>query len=189
MIRRLSGRIIFHDESEVVIDVHGVGYSVAVSPNTLLELEGVEEVSLWTYLAVRENALDLYGFKTREELRFFELLLTISGIGPKSALGILSIASLQELSRAIRENNPAYLTKVSGVGKKSAEKIVLELRDKIGDFEETIGEISSGDVEAIEALESLGYPTYIARDMLKDVSPDIRETSERVRAVLKKLGS
>jgi holliday junction DNA helicase RuvA len=189
MIRRLSGRIISHDESEIVIDVGGVGYVVAVSPHTIFELEGVEEISLWTYLAVRENALDLYGFITREELNFFELLLSVSGIGPKSALGVLNIASLDELRRAIIENNPSYLTKVSGVGKKSAEKIVLELKDKIEKGSNDTDEILSGDMDAIEALQSLGYPTHTARDILRSIPRDITETGERVRAALKKLGS
>jgi Holliday junction DNA helicase RuvA len=189
MIRRLSGRIISHGESTVVIDAGGIGYLVFVSPHTLLEIAHQEEASLWTYLAVRENALDLYGFKTTEELSFFELLLSVSGIGPKSALGILNIASLSELRRAIHENNPSYLTKVSGVGKKSAEKIVLELKDKIGAVESEEGETLSGDMEAIEALQALGYPTHVARDTLRSIPRDITETAERVRAALKKLGS
>ena len=189
MIRRLSGRIIFRDESEVVLDVGGVGYLVAVSPHTLLELDGAEEISLWTYLAVRETALDLYGFMSRDELDFFELLLSVSGIGPKSALGVLNIASLNELRRAIHENNPSYLTKVSGVGKKSAEKIVLELKDKIGEAGDDRNEVLSGDMDAIEALQTLGYPTHTARDILRSIPREITDTSERVRAALKKLGS
>jgi holliday junction DNA helicase RuvA len=189
MIRRLSGRIISHDESEVVLDVGGVGYVVAVSPHTIFELEGVEEISLWTYLAVRENALDLYGFVTREELAFFELLLSVSGIGPKSALGVLNVASLDELRRAILENNPSYLTKVSGVGKKSAEKIVLELKDKIDKNNDDSDDALKGDMDAIEALQSLGYSAHVVRDILRTIPRDITETSERVRAALKKLGS
>jgi len=189
MIRRLSGRIISHDENEIVLDVGGVGYVVAISPHTTIKLDGAEEISLWTYLAVRENALDLYGFISRDELDFFELLLSVSGIGPKSALGILNIASLSELRRAIHENNPSYLTKVSGVGKKSAEKIVLELKDKIGEAGDSHDEVLTGDMDAIEALQALGYPTHTARDILRGIPREITQTSERVRAALKKLGS
>lgn len=189
MIRSLSGKILVRSTNKIIVEVGGVGYLVYVSPHMSAELIDEGEVSIWTYLAVRETALDLYGFKTQEELSFFELLLSISGIGPKSALGILSIASLDELRRAIRENNPSYLTTVSGVGKKSAEKIVLELKDKVGKTE--IGEERTlgNDMEAIEALQSLGYPTHIARDILRGVPEDVVGTAERLRAALKKLGS
>lgn len=189
MIRNLSGKIVLRSDSEVVIDVNGVGFLVFVSPHTSADLIDKEEVSLWTHLAVRENALDLYGFHNREELRFFQLLLTISGIGPKSALNIMSISSVEEIKRAVRENHPAYLTKISGIGTKTAQKIVLELKDKIGESEEGGTEALKGEVEAIEALKSLGYSTQIAREALRDIPRDITETSERVREALKKLGS
>jgi len=190
MIRRVSGSVVLRDEVSVVLDVGGIGYRIFVPSHTLFELERVHDASLWTYHAVRENVADLYGFKTLEELSFFELLLSVSGIGPKSALAILSIASLGELKRAIRENNPAYLTKVSGVGRKNAEKIVLELKDKLGGVaEEGAAATSEGDIEVLEALEALGYPMHIARNVLRTIPKDIEETPERIKHALKQLGS
>lgn len=188
MIRNLEGKILLRSENEIVIDVGGVGFLVSVPPHVSAELMDVETASLWTHLAVRENALDLYGFINREDLRFFELLITISGIGPKSALNIMSISSVEEIKRAVRENNPGYLTQVSGIGKKTAQKIALELKDKIGEQDEG-GETLKGEAEAIEALTTLGYSTQVAREVLREIPRDVTETSERVRAALKKLGS
>lgn len=188
MIRNLSGKVLLRGANEVVVDVGGVGFLMSVTPHVSAELVDTEEVSLWTHLAVRENALDLYGFTNREDLRFFELLITISGIGPKSALNIMSISSVDEIKRAVRENNPGYLTQVSGIGKKTAQKIALELKDKIGDGTEG-EETLKGEAEAIEALTSLGYSTQMAREVLREIPRDVTETAERVRAALKKLGS
>lgn len=190
MIRRISGSIVLRDGTSIVVDVHGVGYRIFVSPHTLFEMSGADDVSVWTYHAIRENAADLYGFKTLEELSFFELLLSVSGIGPKSALAILGIASLGELKRAIRENNPAYLTKVSGIGRKNAEKIVLELKDKLGSISEEVSvSTSEGDIEVLEALEALGYPMHIARNALRNIPKDVLETPDRIKHALKQLGS
>ncbi len=188
MIRNLSGKILSRNDNEIVVEINGVGFLVSVTPHVAAELSEQAEASLWTHLAVRENALDLYGFIEREDLRFFELLITISGIGPKSALNIMSISSVEEIKRAVREDNPNYLTQVSGIGKKTAQKIALELKDKIGDEDEG-GETLKGEAEAIEALTTLGYSTQVAREVLREIPRDITDTSERVRAALKKLGS
>ncbi|MDZ7726517.1 MAG: Holliday junction branch migration protein RuvA [Candidatus Campbellbacteria bacterium] len=189
MIRSIRGGVISVNDKEVVVESGGIGYRVFISSHTFSSIAEKESVSLWTHLAVRENSLDLYGFADSEELDFFELLLNISGIGPKSAMGILNIASLNELRQAIHENDPAYLTKVSGIGKKNAQKIVLELKGKIGEAEATPNGSHKEEAEAIEALTTLGYSTQAAREILREVPKDITETSERVRAALKKLGS
>ncbi|MFZ2522351.1 MAG: Holliday junction branch migration protein RuvA [Minisyncoccia bacterium] len=182
MIGYLKGRIIDQDIKSIILGVSGVGYKVFTN---VLNLQTKGEIELWTYLAVRENALDLYGFSKKEELEFFELLITVSGIGPKSAMGILTLASLQNLKRAIKTGDTGHLTKVSGIGKKNAEKIVLELKEKLDDFE--IGGVSiSGDVDAVEALKSLGYTERDSREALKKVT-DGKDTGDKVKKALKLL--
>ncbi|HBD24749.1 MAG: Holliday junction DNA helicase RuvA [Candidatus Zambryskibacteria bacterium RIFOXYD1_FULL_40_13] len=194
MIGHLKGQIIYQDLKSIILDVSGVGYKIHTNTASLSSLERSEgnksdkaqaTTEYWTYLAVRENALDLYGFKTREELSFFELLLTVSGIGPKSALGILSVASLQNLRHAVVTGDTAHLVKVSGVGKKNAEKIVLELRDKL---EHVGGDESSlsDDIDALEALKSLGYGEREAREALKKVSEE-KNTGEKIKKAMKLL--
>ncbi len=173
----------------VVVDVGGLGYKVFVTADTLHSLKVGNETFLSTYLAVREDALDLYGFTSKKEKDFFELLLTISGIGPKSALNILSLVSSDTLVSAIRSGSTAHLVKVSGIGRKTAEKIVLELRDKLGGMAMTedmsIG--MSSDADAIEALKALGYDGDDAREALKKIDKEISDTAKKVRAALKLL--
>ncbi len=147
-----------------------------------------ESASFWTYMAVRENALDLYGFNSMDDMQFFELLLEISGIGPKSAIGIMSITSVESLSEAIATGDTAYLTKVSGIGKKTAERIVIELRDKIlkrGSYTNTNNLRDESD--ALLALQSLGYGERESREELKQIDTK-KDTSARVKEALKILG-
>jgi len=184
MIGHLSGKIIHSDFKYVILDVAGVGYKINTNTATLSKT-GSETAEFWTYLAVRENALDLYGFRTKEELDFFELLISVSGIGPKSALGILSIASLSNLRQAISTGDTGHLTKVSGIGKKMAEKIVVELKDKM-DGEESTELTLSGDIDALEALKSLGYTERESREALKKVT-GADGAGEKVKKALKLL--
>ena len=179
MIGYLKGTVVHHNLKSLVLDVSGVGYKIHTNIGSIHDGKPTE---FWTHLAVRENALDLYGFGKREELEFFELLITVSGIGPKSAMAIMSVATLANLRNAISTGDTSHLTKVSGVGKKSAEKIVLELKDK---FEHDAGEFISGDVDALEALKSLGYGEREAREALKKAEGDT--TEKKVRSALKKL--
>ena len=189
MISHLKGTIIFKVPGKVIIDVAGVGYTVYVSSETFTSLPSEKgSVSMWTHLAVRENALDLYGFTKREELRFFELLISVPGIGPKSGLAILSLATTEILQKSISSGNTSYLTKVSGIGKKSAEKIVLELKDKLGADSDTGPDLKE-ETDVVEALKSLGYSLAEVRDALKQINPDTEGTSERVKAAIKILGN
>ncbi|MDO8514427.1 MAG: Holliday junction branch migration protein RuvA [bacterium] len=188
MIGNLSGTVFAIRPGFAIISVGGVGYKVFVTREMLLTLKPKEEAAFWTHLAVRENALDLYGFGGEEELRLFELLLTVSGIGPKSALAILDIASTETLRSAISGGNATYLTKVSGIGRKTAEKIVLELRDKVGASADGSGASLHGDEEALEALRSLGYSQAEARDALRKVPQEIEGGSARLREALKIVG-
>ncbi len=191
MIGQLDGKISFVGANFVIIKACGVGYKVSVSTNTLLKLskEDVDSVPVWTYLAVRENALDLYGFIEHSELKAFEMLITISGIGPKSALGILSVATIDMLRSAVSSGDSSHLTKVSGIGKKMAEKIIIELRDKLGALEGDEGESNElkEESETIEALEALGYSTKDAREALKKTDDSAITTEEKVKQALKNL--
>lgn len=185
MISQLAGNVIHKDERYIILSAGGVGYKVFSTNDTIQKIPLSKPAVIWTYLAVRENALDLYGFTTQEDLNFFELLITISGIGPKSALSILNLATIATLQKAIHTGDASYLTKVSGVGRKNAEKIVLELKDKIG------AEGVSGEAEALvhsdslEALKSLGYSERESRDALKKVPEKITDAGESVKFALK----
>lgn len=189
MISQVRGKITLKSDKFVIIDVGGLGYKVGVSADTLARLQNKNEASLWTHLHVREDALDLYGFEDLAELEFFEMLINISGIGPKSALGIIGVAPIETLKKAIASGDNSYLTKVSGVGRKTAEKIVLELRDKLSALghKAEYGELS-GELDATLALQSLGYSQNEARDALKKVAPTTTDTSAKVKEALKILG-
>ncbi len=190
MIARIEGTIKHLSDKFLIVDVSGLGYKVFALPDTLSSCKLDDKVILWTYHAVRENSMDLYGFKDMEELGFFELLLDVSGIGPKSALSILSIASIEILQKAIVTSDTSYLTKVSGIGRKTAEKIVIELRDKLkshGSIKEGTSLRDEGDV--IEALKSLGYSQGEARDVMKKIPASIEGSNARIKEALKILGN
>lgn len=186
MIGHLEGTVRKVSRGSAIISCGGVGYKVAGTRETLASLKAGKSVAVWTYLAVREDALDLYGFSSEAELDFFELLLTVSGIGPKSALGILDIAAVETLRGAIAAENAAYLTNVSGIGKKTAEKIVLELKDKVG---AGAAVPSTGDSEALEAMRSLGYSAQEAREALRKVPAALEKSSDRLREALRIVGT
>lgn len=184
MISHLSGNILQKNLSSFVLDVHGVGYKIFATQETIESLPNVN-AEVWTHLAIRENSHDLYGFLTQDELVFFELLISISGIGPKTALGILGVASIETLHQAIRQGNTAHLIKVGGIGKKNAEKIVLELQDKLGGFSDSVGTILREDEDVVEALISLGYNQKEIRDTLRTIPKEVGSTSDRVKQALK----
>lgn len=192
MISLLTGTVFETGTRQIILTVHDIGYKVAVTDDTLHGLKIGSTVTFYTYLAVREDALDLYGFLSKKDKEFFELLISVSSIGPKTALNILSLVSSETLVSAIRSGSTAHLVKVSGIGRKTAEKIVLELRDKIAgvaygeDGGRTSSEMSS-DADTIEALKALGYDADEAREALKKIDPKITDTSAKVKAALKML--
>ncbi|MFA6571980.1 MAG: Holliday junction branch migration protein RuvA [Bacteroidota bacterium] len=191
MIGSIKGKIILKTDKFIIVETAGVGYKINISPDTLSKLKKEdEEVLFWIHTHVREDILDLYGFLNREELEFFEMLINVSGIGPKGALGILGVASIETLKRAISTGDISYLTKVSGIGKKTAEKIIIELRDKMQNKTgEKMTDASLRDeLDALEALKSLGYSQNEAREALKKVSPEAN-TNTKIREALKLLSS
>ena len=187
MISKIEGKIILKGDSFVVVDISGIGFKVSVLNNVLANIK--ESIFLWTYLAVRENSLDLYGFLNKEELSFFEKLIEVPGIGPKSALSILNIASIDTLKKAIKTSDFSYLTKVSGIGKKTAEKIVFELRDKLEESDKICKESLRRETDVLEALKSLGYSLAEAREALKETDPKIEDTKTKIKEALKILSN
>jgi len=189
MIGYIEGKIIEINPQYVLINTSGVGYKVYSTSDTLLLLKKKKSVSasFYTHLSVRENALDLYGFESKDELNFFEELISISGIGPKSAIGILNLATVSTLKAAINAGDPSRLTKISGIGMRTAQKIVLELKDKII-FSESESQFNLHDEhDVIETLKALGYGEREAREVVKKLDKN-GTTSAKVKEALKILG-
>lgn len=188
MIASLQGTITQNDSKFIILEVNNIGYKIFVTADTLHGLTIGSKQKLFTYLAVRENAMDLYGFVSEKERNFFELLISISGIGPKGAINILSAVSIDTLISAIQTGSTTHLIKVSGIGKKTAEKIVLELKDKLETLTgDDMTQGLSSDADAIEALKMLGYESNEARESLKKIDKNITDTGAKVKAALKVL--
>ena len=191
MISFLEGTIELKAEKFVVVNVGGVGYKVFSNPEILTKIpEKGEVVKFWTHQYVREDSVELYGFVHFAELELFETLISISGIGPKGALGVLGVAPVDTLKRAIASGDTSYLTRVSGIGKKTAEKIVLELKDKM--LGKGISSLHAPELkeeaDALDALVQLGYSQREAREALSHVPKEITGTERRLKEVLKMLG-
>jgi Holliday junction DNA helicase RuvA len=191
MISFLEGKIEFKAEKFVIVNVGGVGYKVFVGLETSQKItEKGDNVKLWTHQYVREDSLELYGFIHFAELELFETLIGISGIGPKGALGILGIAPVDTLKKAIAAGDTSYLTRVSGIGRKTAEKIVLELREKMAG--KGISSIEAPELreeaDVMDALVQLGYSQREAREAINQVPPEIQSAEKRLKEALKKLG-
>jgi holliday junction DNA helicase RuvA len=185
MISRLRGTPAGRSPDGLVLDVGGVGYLVAATPSALRRAEGGGEMTLETYLHVREDTLQLYGFADAAERELFVHLLGVSGIGPKVALAVVSSGRPSELGRAIALEDAARFQAIPGIGKKTAERIVLELKGSLADVGELDGKVSgSGDLVAREALVELGYSLVEAERALSGVDPDL-PAEERVREVLR----
>jgi Holliday junction DNA helicase RuvA len=189
LISRLRGRLASRGEIAVVVDVAGVGYEVAVTPRTLADLPGVgEEVVLHTHLLHREDTMALFGFATENERDTYRILLGASGIGPKVALAVCSTLTPNELRTAVATEDVATLELVPGIGKRGAQKMIIELRSKL--------ELPAGDLggdhsvlsEVRQALDALGYDTAEVRDAMSAIAVE-GSTEELVRAALQHLGA
>lgn len=193
MISAVEGTVeLKGDRYAVIATDGGVFYRIFASAETLRKIpEKSQSIKLWTHLYQREDTVELYGFLHYPELEFFELLIQIPGIGPRSGLGIMAVAPLDTLKKAIASGDTSYLTKVSGVGRKTAEKVILELREKMaGRGVSTVGAPELKDeADAIDALVSLGYSQREAREALSAVPAEVRGASARVRESLKRLGN
>jgi Holliday junction DNA helicase RuvA len=187
MIYSLDGILRKKQDTWAVIEVSGIGYKVTLPLFVISKLPQVgERVSVLTHHHIREDASDLYGFTSDKELSLFESLISVSGIGPKSAMGIMGVAPIDELVAALNEGRVDLLTKASGVGKKTAERAVLELKGKLT-FSDNSGTIArmEGSAELEETLVGLGYSKAQAKNAIDKLDPSIVGFQEKLRAVLK----
>jgi Holliday junction DNA helicase RuvA len=192
MIATLTGIISARDSDGIILDVGGVGYRLTVSARSLELLDGgTGEIFVYTHMYVREDVMSLYGFADAQERDFFEILKGVSGIGPKVAISILSAYSPDDLRRAVLNKDLALFTSISGIGKKTAERLVLELKDKIGEIPEVADLPAGGEGSyylAREALISLGYSFTEAEAALEGLD-DGGDVEDLVREALKRIGA
>lgn len=190
MLAYLKGKIKNKGTGYVILTIRDVGYKVFVNETVYSELSIDDEAELYIYQHVREDALILFGFYSLDQLEMFELLISVSGVGPKSALGVLAIGDVGFIKDSIAGGDFDILTKVSGIGKKTAERVVMELRDKIVKLNilspSTTVE-SRNNADEIDALMALGYSMQQARESLKTVDASIKDSGERIREALKNI--
>ncbi|NCU30814.1 Holliday junction branch migration protein RuvA [Candidatus Saccharibacteria bacterium] len=187
MIAHVFGKVVEKFNSSVIIDVVGVGYEVQVAVGDFEVIHLDKEVKLYTYHQVTENAENLFGFSSLAAKKLFELLITVQGVGPKAALAILSLGIAEQVRNAIANGDTAYVVRASGVGKKTAERVIVDLSDKVGiatKYDAPVQtELDTSD-EALEALMALGYTLADANTALKDVPYDL-PTAQRVTRALR----
>ena len=197
MISYIRGELLSIKSDEIIVDVNGVGYGVFVSEHTTSSLPRLgSEVQVYTYLNVREDAMQLFGFLKQEDLEVFKLLLLVNGIGPKAGLSILSTLTPDELRFAVMSGDVKAISKSPGVGKKTAEKLIIELKDKLKiadiapleDTFESSHEITDGNVnEAIQALVSLGYGQSESYRAVKGIELENKTTEEILKEALRNM--
>lgn len=187
MIAHVAGIVSEKFASSVVIDVAGIGYEIAVPLGDFEAVKYGEPAKFYTYHHVREQSEELFGFSSLAAKKLFELLITVQGVGPKAALAILSLGATEQVRNAIASSDSGFVTKASGVGKKTAERVVVDLADKVGlptHYQKAVqAELNTND-EALEALMALGYTLADATRALDGVDPKL-STSQRVREALK----
>src|ERR1035437_9929641 len=185
MISYLNGKIILKKDKFIILEVAGVGYKVFVSAQTLLKLSEIDNtIKLFTFQNVKEESLDLYGFLSFEELEFFETLMDIRGVGPKSALDIAALGSLEKIKDRILKQDEKIFEGIPGIGSKKAMTIILELTGKI----KMLGQKKSSSDEAEGALMQLGFSKQQAKDALSRVPSSVKDSEERIKLALKTLG-
>lgn len=188
MIGLVKGKIVLRDGNYIIVDTGSVGYRVLVS-SKVVNL-GKDDISLFTYTHVREDSLDLFGFLETQDLKLFELLISVSGVGPKTAMSIFSFADRSGVVDAILKGDVSFFTQVPRLGKKNAQKIIIELKNKLGD--DSMLDLSVVDSEenneVLEALKSFGFSHKEIIEALKNIDKDIKTADEKIKFVLKYLG-
>ncbi len=195
MIAHVWGKPVLTGDKWVVIDVQGIGYQVQVTqPALQLLTHNKEPVKLFTHMAVREDAITLYGFMHHSELEMFRILISVSGIGPQTAMNLLSQVGIEDFAMAILNEDEKALTRISGIGPKSAKRLILELRDKMKKVGETIltsesGRSSPAMHDAVSALISLGFAEKESRDAVNDAAQTLKSPTvqELIKASLSRL--
>jgi Holliday junction DNA helicase RuvA len=193
MIGRIQGQLVEVSENTILVDAGGVCYELEITTTALARLpQGNSPVQLYTHFVVREDAQLLYGFANREERNLFRALIRINGVGPKLALSLISSVALAELARAVQDNDSSLLTRVPGVGRKTAERLLVELKDTLANVV-IVEEINAGRgqsqvaIEAEQALVALGYRPAEAQRVVSSVEVEAASTEEVVRAALRRI--
>lgn len=189
MIGSINGIVEIKDNPHLIIDVNGVGYKVLVSNNILSNSSIGEKLKLFTYTHVREDCLELFGFQSLEELKLFEYLIGVSGVGPKTAMSVFSVGSKDAIIGAIINSDVNFFTSVPRLGRKNAQKIIIELKPKLG----SIGDLDltqdgKADNEVIAALKNFGFTGHEAREAIRNIPNKDVSTEEKIRLSLKYLG-
>ncbi|HHD92597.1 MAG TPA: Holliday junction branch migration protein RuvA [Candidatus Portnoybacteria bacterium] len=195
MISFIQGKLVTASDNFVILNVNGLGLKVFCSPKLIPRLiataETEKDITIFTFLSIKETRWDLFGFETKAELDAFELLISISGIGPKTALNILSVASVEEIEEAIILEDASILSKISGISKKNAQKIIVELKNKVKKISHQSNQKSTlaGEIEVIDALTELGYKLNEIRPALNSFKSKNLSIEETIRQILKILGN
>jgi Holliday junction DNA helicase RuvA len=195
MIRTVRGLVLQRGKDYLIVEVGsatgGMGFKVSTPEPTAAQFREGDSITLHTYLQVREDALALYGFTTEEELITFELLLSVNGVGPRVALATLSTLTPDALNLAIANDEPGIVARVPGIGKRTAQKIVLDLKDKFKTPTSALtglAQMTNDDSEVIEALTSLGYSVVEAQRAIQKLPPEVKGVEERLRLALSQFG-
>lgn len=193
MIAHIFGTITEKLPTSIIVDVQGIGYEVIIPTPDIENVNLNDQAKFYTYHAVRENAEDLYGFTSLAAKRLFEMLITVNGIGPKAAIAILSLGTAEDVRNAIANTDAGFISKAAGVGKKSAERVIVDLRDKVGapshygatETKFSLPTATAPKDEALDALIALGFQLKEASAALAEVDPNL-PVEERIRLALKK---
>ncbi len=193
MIAHIFGTVTEKLPNSLIVDVQGIGYEVIIPAPEIENVNLEDQIKFYTYHAIRDNAEDLYGFSSLAAKRLFEMLITVNGVGPKAAIAILSLGTAEEVRNAIANTDAAFISKAAGVGKKSAERVIVDLRDKVGapthyGATETKFSVPTAKVphdEALDALIALGFQLKEASAALAEIDPSL-PVEERIRLALRK---
>ena len=190
MIGILNGKIELLDRPNVVVDINGVGYKALVPDSLYAKLTKGDKIKLFTFTYVREDALELFGFLELEDLKLFENLITVSGIGPKTALNIFSFGERKHITQAIAKGDVSFFTSVPRLGTKNAQKIIIELKNKIGSSQnlDLSGKDYLENAEVLEALKNFGFSVKEAQSALRDISKEDLSLDQKIKLALKNLG-
>ena len=190
MIALLKGKVEFVDGLSIILDVNGVGYRVLVPSKIFLNAKIKEELKLFIYTHVREDTLDLFGFADLPDLKLFQHLISVSGVGPKTALSIFSFGERDSIIEAIIKGDVDFFTVVPRLGRKNAQKIIIDLKTKLGSIEELdlSGHTDGASSEVLAVLKSFGFTSKESQDALRAVGKNAETTEEKIRLALKYLG-
>lgn len=184
MIYFISGQVLLKSKDFVIVKTGGIGFKIFTLEKNLKDIKTNDEINFYIYFHLRESGIELYGFLNQNELNFFELLNSVSGVGPKSALSILEKNDIKTLSLAIKNNKIEFLTRASGIGKKTAERIILELKNKIELQDKENIDLDS-NLDVLEALVSLGYSKSEAKKAIENLDSSLKSFEEKFKSALK----